>query len=465
MDLEWQQSELGTDNWCRLRRFFMARLISNEVGEKLEALRSKESLLVESETERHPRVLQIRKYKLLTPLFGGGVRANENDTTKLIRETSIRGQLRFWWRAMRGTGRIVEMKKREDEIFGSGGQKAVQSKILISVKVLSSGSQVSAFQNDQKTQSGPRRPKTETAREVHEYAAFPLSPDKDERNDPNWKSALVSTDVEFHLKICYPKELEAEIQAALWAWETFGGVGARTRRGFGAIALTQIDGKPINAPKFAEIEQYIRQKLSEYLLCDKQVDSNLPHLNAEIDFRIKKFKDPKDAWKSSIDKLRQFRQVRREGRDRNRPLKKGRSFWPEPDEIRRLTGKNAEGRHRPLSSVGKFPRADFGLPIIFHFIDQEEPGDCTLKPAKYSRLASPLILRPIECADGAAALALLLVAPRASELDLELSHSNGNAKVVAKLTVEEAKLLTAAGLGPLGNQTDVLKAFLDYFAN
>lgn len=284
----------------------MARLISNEVGEKLEALRSKESLLVESETERHPRVLQIRKYKLLTPLFGGGVRANENDTTKLIRETSIRGQLRFWWRAMRGTGPIVEMKKREDEIFGSGGQKAVQSKILISVKVLSSGSQVSAFQNDQKTQSGPRRPKTETAREVHEYAAFPLSPDKDERNDPNWKSALVSTDVEFHLKICYPKELEAEIQAALWAWETFGGVGARTRRGFGAIALTQIDGKPINAPKFAEIEQYIRQKLSEYLLCDKQVDSNLPHLNAEIDFRIKNSKTQKMRGSSRSTNLGSF---------------------------------------------------------------------------------------------------------------------------------------------------------------
>jgi CRISPR type III-B/RAMP module RAMP protein Cmr1 len=35
-------------------------------------------------------------------MFGGGVVAREVDETHPIRETSIRGQLQFWWRATAG---------------------------------------------------------------------------------------------------------------------------------------------------------------------------------------------------------------------------------------------------------------------------------------------------------------------------------------------------------------------------
>ena len=43
--------------------------------------------------------------------------------------------------------------------------------------------------------------------------------------------------------ITYPTQWSAEIEAALWAWETFGGLGARTRRGFGALHLLEINGE------------------------------------------------------------------------------------------------------------------------------------------------------------------------------------------------------------------------------
>ena len=35
----------------------------------------------------------------ITPVIGGGVRAREPDTVDIVRVPSIRGQLRFWWRA------------------------------------------------------------------------------------------------------------------------------------------------------------------------------------------------------------------------------------------------------------------------------------------------------------------------------------------------------------------------------
>lgn len=40
--------------------------------------------------------------QLVTPMFGGGVVAREVDESHPIRETSIRGQLQFWWRATAG---------------------------------------------------------------------------------------------------------------------------------------------------------------------------------------------------------------------------------------------------------------------------------------------------------------------------------------------------------------------------
>jgi CRISPR/Cas system CMR-associated protein Cmr1 (group 7 of RAMP superfamily) len=38
--------------------------------------------------------------QLITPLYGGGVKAHTIDESMPIRVSSIRGQLRFWWRLL-----------------------------------------------------------------------------------------------------------------------------------------------------------------------------------------------------------------------------------------------------------------------------------------------------------------------------------------------------------------------------
>src|SRR5712692_4001031 len=69
---------------------------------------------------RDPNLItQIRRYKLITPLFGGGVEPGVNDDVTPISGKAIRGQLRFWWRATRGSGTLDAMKRREDAIWGS----------------------------------------------------------------------------------------------------------------------------------------------------------------------------------------------------------------------------------------------------------------------------------------------------------------------------------------------------------
>jgi len=44
----------------------------------------------------HTYITETRSYRLITPLFGGGVKAGVNDPITPIRASGIRGQLRFY---------------------------------------------------------------------------------------------------------------------------------------------------------------------------------------------------------------------------------------------------------------------------------------------------------------------------------------------------------------------------------
>lgn len=79
------------------------------------------------------------------------------------------------------------------------------------------------------------------------------------------------------------------------------------------------------------------------------------------------------AWQDSVQKLRNFRQGvemgRNPGKTRDRP---GRSRWPEPASIRAATGthriKQDGTSFAPAAGTPQmYPRAAFGLPIVFHF--------------------------------------------------------------------------------------------------
>lgn len=171
-------------------------------------------------------IVQTREYELITPLFGGGVEPGNADPVTTVRAIEIRGHLRFWWRATRGgqsDGDLSKLKKAEDELWGtaSSGNATLPSKVIVQAFATNPGRKFIA-----KTDRGevvdvfdPKSP--------FGYAAFPL---RDLRK-------YVIEGVKFKLTIQYPSAARTDVEAALWAWETFGGLGGRTRRGFGAIKL------------------------------------------------------------------------------------------------------------------------------------------------------------------------------------------------------------------------------------
>ncbi|MDR1049133.1 MAG: type III-B CRISPR module RAMP protein Cmr1, partial [Synergistaceae bacterium] len=59
--------------------------------------------------------------ELITPMYGGGAVAGVNDSSFPIRSPSVRGHLRFWWRATRGARfeTAEELFREEEKIWGS----------------------------------------------------------------------------------------------------------------------------------------------------------------------------------------------------------------------------------------------------------------------------------------------------------------------------------------------------------
>ncbi|MCP1392984.1 MAG: type III-B CRISPR module RAMP protein Cmr1, partial [Methanothrix harundinacea] len=162
--------------------------------------------------------------QLITPLFGGGAKAGENDEVTIIRPSSVRGHLRFWWRTTSGAKfeRVEELRQREGEIWGTTKNP---SKVIIGVTIKSSGDSYPCARY-QEGWSLPRFEKNHPP-----YVLFPFQGNIRK----NVKPANCIANITIDLELTYPEIISRDVEEAIWAWTYFGGLGARTRRGSGAL--------------------------------------------------------------------------------------------------------------------------------------------------------------------------------------------------------------------------------------
>ena len=93
--------------------------------------------------------------EVITPIFGGGVKAGEPDTKMPIRASAIRGQLRYWWRFLAKNRRVKPLSgedlfKAERDIWGGMAEEneGHPSKVRIRVKLLSKVPRPKPYSND-----------------------------------------------------------------------------------------------------------------------------------------------------------------------------------------------------------------------------------------------------------------------------------------------------------------------------
>lgn len=184
------------------------------------------------------RTLESRTYAIhvVTPLFGGGVHVAEHDPITLIRGSSVRGHLRFWWRATHGALAADEraLLTKESEVWGNSVQR---SRVSIRVTTVDKGVE------NRRWRSSPE--------EYPPYVLFPFT-----RTNP---PASAQEGVKFELQLSYLPEHRRDVLAALWAWANFGGIGARTRRGCGSLYCGELSPAEPGC-----IDRWLRHHLEQY---------------------------------------------------------------------------------------------------------------------------------------------------------------------------------------------------------
>lgn len=396
--------------------------------------------------------------ELITPLVGGSAKAATIDTRYPVRGSGIRGQLRFWWRLLNrnsfvenGALNVAAMRAAEFAIWGSTKSPG---NVVIDVNRDSGDLATTPFGagNANNFVWNPPFDSPEL-----QYVAFPFKPHQNEAPNTPVKHFLAPGQAPgFALSISRavpagaPNALNdgqwSQVQSAVRAWISFGGIGARTRRGFGAIRCLNADFSPANSPP------------SGCRLLVHPVAANN--------------QDSIAAWRKCARTLWEFRQG---GRGNNG---RGRSRWPEPDSLRAAWGHAAPNHGNPVhpDHVGTFPRAALGLPIVFHFKDHRDgdPGDITLNPflrlvdgqPSGDRMASPILIRPVHF-EGTWCAGVLVLPPSPGWHTLSAYLTDLRPTAPGPSSVGNGSIMGPGLtiLPPMENQKNAVDAFVQFALN
>ena len=155
------------------------------------------------------------KCRIVTPLFMGGA----DSKTPELRPPSIKGALRFWWRAIHGGMPLADLKQREAEIFGD--THAGRSQFSLQIR-----------NTDTKKKSNTplvldRR--IYTGINYLFYSAMSVN-----------KLRYYEPECTFELNLCFKNMQDSaqdDVLKALTALMLFGAIGTRARRGAGGIQI------------------------------------------------------------------------------------------------------------------------------------------------------------------------------------------------------------------------------------
>lgn len=383
--------------------------------------------------------------ELVTPMYGGGVVSATVDNKMPIRAMSIRGALRFWWRLLaKHKWRLDDIRKAETNLWGGincGGDEGKASKVLLKIDKMPTAHKDKLIKYDDRLLRNLK------------YVLFTAYNDKDKEQKPQAHQLLNSDGITWEMSFAFlpttSEEQKQQVIETLQWWANFGGLGFRSRKGLGAV---HVSGCP-DYPQICEILSDKEVALANCQLVQKQATTTNPL--AALETAVQKLSDFRQQ--AGVGRNEPSEQARRE----NKPA--GRSRWPEPDALRRIQ-KNLQfdPRHQPEHKAGNiFPRAVFGLPILFHSY-QEKAVNATVEPSIGERLASPLLLRPTYAGKDSKGnklwKATALVLPYKDILQMKVVLNNNTYPIWQADKATDIKPIADNGGG------DPLQAFLHYFA-
>jgi CRISPR-associated protein Cmr1 len=429
------------------------------------------------------------RLQVVTPLFLSGA----DQQVVELRPPSIRGALRFWFRAMMGGvvgGDWQKVKQLEDGVFGST-EGASRFRVTISWEP----QELNIFDPTQQT-------RYET-RDGLVYLSFPRLGWDSNVKKHRWIKPHIEPDSVFTLQLRFFDDSSSTQQlliASLWLLLHCGGLGARSRRGFGSLrclsppsALNLSLHLPTDPQQlgrhFKEGLQRIQQVFSRYALSRGISSSQLSDIFSTARASVPSFscfhhweaalitKDSWTSWNSVLDDMGQFLR-----RFRNNSLPSGSLRAQTPDYTNVVTyylptqiGGTWHLQHARVSSWDLQNDA-FGLPIQYRsnsrsrqVSTQNQRFDISaivkwrLGSEEHDRRGSPLIIRPLSLGNGQYAVILLILKSEfLPEGAVEYLQATGKWPPPAMVPRPRTQTISTANLGILSKFfAEAKKAFTD----
>lgn len=324
--------------------------------------------------------------KVITPMFGGGYKSREVDPVNIIRPAAIRGHLRFWWRATAGAryDSLEEMFHAERMLWGGAVEKGKEKECVgqVAIKVTISDTGGSKKYSEIAPKSTPQQgPLTG-------YFMFPF---QEQKGDTPAPEASGRVNVQFRLVVKLSTTLsdsesqKNEVRRAIQAWIAFGGVGARTRRGCGALQVVGGDAHQWMPPA----DRNARKSWFEQLIVSEQRQPRWTAL-AGVHVIIGSAKtDAMQIWSELAKFWARFRKGH-VGSIQYSPMSGAK--WRDYRKELLPFSKN------PTDYV-RLAKPFLGLPIIYQKFTNA-PYAPTIESESSGRMSSPVILKPLALANG-----------------------------------------------------------------
>lgn len=220
--------------------------------------------------------------EVITPMFLGGADGKSAE----LRAPSIKGALRFWWRAMNGHLPLKELHEREAEIFGGGGDNGRRSQVIIRVENSNLKFSKENFPNLSGIHLFPVPNKT-FKMNILEYLAYGThEPVKGQR--VNFIREYIYPNQKFNISFIVPSNIKDELINSFHFLSFFNGLGARSRNGFGCLHI-KIDETQIRSI-ISKIKENFIPELPSYTAFSKN-------------FKIWKVKQPFPTWDKALAEL------------------------------------------------------------------------------------------------------------------------------------------------------------------
>ncbi|HEU24509.1 type III-B CRISPR module RAMP protein Cmr1 [Athalassotoga sp.] len=294
--------------------------------------------------------------EVISPMFAHG----SDPKVFELRATEIKGGLRFWFRTALSSklkDNIPTLKFIESYIFGDTSQK---SKVIISVDSnLSSKSK--PIESFQKFSMGNNSIKIDPIK----YIAFGMY---GKPKDPQWKSyadsgtfkinfSFFSANQDGSLNQKEVQRIESIVDSVIFLYSTFGGIGARTDKGFGSFQVKSIQFNPENLAQMSkDAVENIYQKSKEIF------ESINPKERQNLNFNPIEFKGLPSYPFFDPQKSITFGAIELSGRDYNQALSMvGQKYY----RLRRSLEKDSYFKSTYTKPDYKAKRALLGLPILY----------------------------------------------------------------------------------------------------